>query len=160
MGGRKGDREIQERVLTELSREGVGGVRVDVREGRVILAGTVDSYGKKLSARDAAHRGAGFPELTDNIQVALPGTSARTDRELTDAVARALEFDEFVPDRRIRFTVARGHVTLEGDVDTDREKEDAARVVRHVAGVTGIDNRIRVQNSARPSARSPLASRP
>lgn len=159
MAGREDDREIRENVLRELSREGIAGVQVVVEQGRVTLAGTVDSYGKKLAARDAAHRGAGFPELTDDIQVRLPGSSARTDRELAGAVARALEFDEFVPDRKIRFTVARGHVTLEGIVETAREREDASRVVRHVAGVTGIDNRIRVQGPARPSPPAPLASR-
>jgi len=159
MGGQEGDREIRERVLRELLQEGIRDVQVTVKERHVTLAGTVDSYGKKLAARDAAHRGAGFPELADDIQVVLPGTSARTDRELAGAVGRALEFDEFVPDRKIRFTVSRGHVTLEGDVESAREREDAARVVRHVAGVSGIDNRIRVQSAARLSPPPPLASR-
>jgi osmotically-inducible protein OsmY len=161
MGGQQGDRELRGRVLREFERDGrLTGVRVKVEQGRVTLAGTVDSYAKKLAARDAAHRGAGIPELTDNIQVRLPGSTARTDRELAAAVGRALEFDEFVPDRKIRFTVARGRVTLEGEVETLWEREDAARVVRHLTGVAGIDNRIRVQSSAaRRPPRTPLQDR-
>jgi osmotically-inducible protein OsmY len=141
----KSDRDLRAKVLKELEREGLGNLRLGVRDGRVTLAGTVDSYAKKLAARAAVHRGTGVPELTDNIQVRLPGSAARSDRELAEAVGRALEFDEFVPDRKIHFSVTRGKVTLEGDVDTLGEREDAARVVRHLTGVAGIDNRIRVK---------------
>ncbi|HTO89111.1 MAG TPA: BON domain-containing protein [Thermoanaerobaculia bacterium] len=150
---RRSDRELRAKILKELEREGLGGLRLGVQDGRVTLAGTVDSYAKKLAARAAAHRGAGVPELTDNIQVRLPGSAARTDRELADAVGRALEFDEFVPDRKIHFSVARGKVTLEGEVETLGEREDAARVVRHLTGVAGIDNRIRVKGT--PAQASP-----
>lgn len=147
MGGKKGDREIRERVLREFERDWrLAGLRIEVIEGRVTLAGTVDSYAKKLAARDAAHCAAGTPELTDHIQVRLPGATERTDRELAAAVGRALEFDEFVPDRKIRFTVARGEVLLDGEVETLAEREDAARVVRHLTGVTAIVNQIKVKN--------------
>ncbi len=149
MGGNKGDREMRERILREFERDGrLAGLRIEVAEGRVTLAGTVDSYAKKLAARDAAHRATGRSELTDNVQVCLPGSAARTDRELAAAVGRALEFDEFVPDRKIRFTVARGEVLLEGVVESAREREDAARVVRHLTGVAAIVNRIRIKNDA------------
>jgi osmotically-inducible protein OsmY len=151
MVDRKSDRELRAKVLKELEREGLGSLRLGVEDGRVTLGGTVDSYAKKLAARTAAHRGAGVPELTDNIQVRLPGSAGRTDRELADAVGRALEFDEFVPDRKIRFSVTRGKVTLEGEVDTLGEREDAARVVRHLTGVAGIDNRIRVKGTRAPA---------
>jgi len=156
---RKGDRSIRQRIVGELESRGLADLRVSVKDGHVTLSGTVDSYGKKLAARDAAHRGSGLSELTDDIQVRLPGASARTDRELADAVARALEFDEFVPHRKIRFTIAQGRVTLEGGVETNREKEHAARVVRHVAGVAGIENRIRVWKPANASPAAPLQSR-
>jgi osmotically-inducible protein OsmY len=160
MAARKGDRELRQRVLRELEREGLESLRVMVARGRITLDGMVDSYAKKLAARVAAHRGAGIPELTDNVQVRLPGASSRTDRELATAVARALEFDEFVPDRKIRVSVSRGHVTLRGEVKTNWEREDAARVVRHLSGVAGIENRIRVQGAAPPpSPPKPLEGR-
>jgi len=160
MGAVQDDREIRTRLIAELKKRGLNGLSLGVVRGRVTLAGSVDSYAKKLAARDAVHRGAGVAELTDNIQVRLPGASERNDDELTAAVAEALEFDEFVPDRKIRFTVVRGKVTLEGDVESAWEREDAARVVRHVAGVDAIDNRIRVRLLRRPgSGRRPLEGR-
>ena len=156
MVGRAGDRERRDRVLRELERAGSRGVVVDVRSGQVTLSGTVDSYAKKLAARDAAHRGAGDVELTDTIQVCLPGSASRTDAEVADAVARALEWDVFVPDRRIRLDVRNGKITLEGDVDYAWQRQDTLRVVRHVAGVRAIEDHIHVR-TAPASAPRPTA---
>jgi osmotically-inducible protein OsmY len=142
---RKGNRETREKVLRELELGGLRGLRVGVHSGHVTLRGTVDSYAKQLAARDAVHRGASAIELDDAIEVRLPGTSRRSDAELAAAVARALEFDEFVPDQKIRLRVLHGKVTLEGDVELAREKQDAERVARHVSGVSGVANRIRVR---------------
>jgi osmotically-inducible protein OsmY len=147
---RKGDRETREKILRELELGGLTGLRVEVHAGRVALRGTVDSYAKQLAARDAAHRAAGTLDLEDNVQVRLPGASTRSDPEIAAAVARALEFDEFVPDRKIRLSVTRGCVTLEGIVDVPWEREDAARVARHVHGVSSIANRIRVRSRPEP----------
>ena len=156
MVGRAGDRERRDRVLRELERAGSTGVRVDVRSGQVTLSGMVDSYAKKLAARDAAHRGAGDVELTDTVQVCLPGSVSRTDAEVADAVARALEWDVFVPDRRIRLDVQGGKIILEGDVDYAWQRQDTLRVVRHVAGVRAIEDHIHVRtapaSTARPTA--------
>jgi len=142
---REGDRETREKVLRELELGGLKGLRVGVHSGHITLRGTVDSYAKQLAARSAVHRGASVLELEDNVQVRLPGTSLRSDAELAAAIARALEFDEFVPDRKIRLRVLHGKVTLEGEVEFAREKRDAERVARHVAGVRGLANRIRVR---------------
>ena len=150
MVDRKGDRETRDRIRRELDRGGLTGLQVAVHAGRVTLSGVVDSYGKELAARDAVHRGAGVPEFEDNVHVSLPGSSTRTDSELATAVTRALEFDQFVPERKISLRVSGGRVRLDGVVDFEREREDAVRVVRHVAGVTGIENRIRVRRLRGP----------
>jgi osmotically-inducible protein OsmY len=142
---RKGDRETREKVVRELELGGLKGLRVGVHSGHVTLRGTVDSYAKQLAARDAVHRSARALILDEEIQVCLPGSPPRSDAELAAAVARALEFDAFVPDRKIRLRVFHGKVTLEGDVDWTRERLDAERVARHVSGVSGVANRIRVR---------------
>jgi osmotically-inducible protein OsmY len=157
MAERKGDRQTRDRIRRELERGGLTGLQVAVNAGRVTLSGVVDSYAKELAARDAVHRGAGVPEFEDNVHVRLPGTSPRSDSELAKAVARAFEFDQFVPDRKISLRISAGRVRLDGLVDFAREREDAVRVVRHVAGVTGIDNRIRVRRARDPHPGPPAA---
>ncbi|HEY7575700.1 MAG TPA: BON domain-containing protein [Thermoanaerobaculia bacterium] len=161
MTGRRDDRDTRQKVERELERAGLGILHVEVFEGRVTLSGAVDSYAKKLAARDAAHRGAGVSELTDDVQVRLPGTSLRTDSEVEAAARRALEWDVFVPERRIRLFVRKGRVRLEGEVDYAWQREDAARVVRHLSGVEGIENRIRVRDlAAVPGTSGPALDRP
>jgi osmotically-inducible protein OsmY len=139
----KTDREIQQDVLSELdwdSRIDETDVGVEVDAGVVTLTGTVDSLAKKIAAAEAAHRVVGVLDVADDIRVKPPGTWTRTDTEIAQAVRLALEWDAFVPDQKIRSTVSDGWVTLEGEVATLREKQDAERVVRVLAGVRGIHN--------------------
>lgn len=143
----KTDREIQQDVLSELdwdSRVDETEVGVEVDAGVVTLTGIVDSLAKKIAAREAAHRVVGVLDVADDIRVKLPGIWRRTDTEIAQAVRLALEWDAFVPDQRIRSTVSEGYVTLEGEVATLREKQDAERVARILAGVRGIHNRLTV----------------
>jgi osmotically-inducible protein OsmY len=145
----KSDREIQEDVLMELrwdSRVDQTEIGVEVDKGVVTLTGTVNSYAKKVAAKEAAHRVVGVLDVADNVQIKLPGSLKRTDTEIAQAVRLALEWDAFVPDQKIRSTVASGFVTLEGEVSTLREKEDAERVVRALAGVEGVGNRLTIKS--------------
>jgi osmotically-inducible protein OsmY len=145
----KSDRKIQEDVLMELrwdSRVDQTEIGVEVDKGVVTLTGTVNSYAKKVAAKEAAHRVVGVLDVADNVQIKLPGSLKRTDTEIAQAVRLALEWDAFVPDQKIRSTVASGFVTLEGEVSTLREKEDAERVVRALAGVEGVGNRLTIKS--------------
>jgi osmotically-inducible protein OsmY len=148
MVGIKTDREIQQDVLRELRwdmRVQETEIGVEVDQGVVTLTGTVDSFAKKVAAREAAHRVAGVLDVADNVQVSLPGMLARSDTDLARAVRHALEWDVFLPDREIRSTVANGWVTLEGAVASMVDREDAEFAVRRLAGVKGVLNNIVVK---------------
>ena len=143
IASRKTDREIQEDVLNELrwdSRIRQEEVGVEVDEGVVTLTGTVESWAKKLAAKEAAHRVVGVRDVADDVRVKLPGGLQKTDTEIAQDVRLALEWDAFVPERNIRSTVSDGLVTLEGEVNTLLQKEDAARAIRNVRGVKGVNN--------------------
>ena len=45
-----------------------------------------------------------------------------------------------MPEQNIRSTVSDGLVTLEGEVNTLMQKADAARAIRNVRGVKGVNN--------------------
>lgn len=141
------DRDIQHDVLLELrwdSRVRETEIGVEVDNGVVTLTGTVDSYAKKIAAKEAAHRVCGVLDVADDVVVKLPGSLRRTDTEIAHAVREALEWNAFVPDTRIRSTVGDGWVSLEGEVSTLREKEDAEAAVRSLAGVRAVNNRLTV----------------
>jgi osmotically-inducible protein OsmY len=139
--GKKADSEIQQDVLRELkwdTRVEETDVGVEVDAGVVTLSGTVSSWGKRHAAAEAAHRVRGVLDIANDIVVKMPGTPGRTDTEIAQAVRNALMWDVFVPDTRIRSTVSDGVVTLDGDVESWTQAEDAERAVRNLAGVRAV----------------------
>ena len=143
----KTDSQIQQDVMREFrwdSRVKETEIGVEVDLGIVTLTGTVDSYAKKLAAREAAHRVFGVLDVVDDIEVRIPGTLARTDTDLAKAVRNVLEWDVFLPDTKITTTVSHGLVTLEGEVDNLVDRYDAERAVRRLQGVKGVANNLTV----------------
>lgn len=145
---RKTDNEIKTQVTRELkwdSRIAWAEIGVEVRDGVVTLTGSVTTYAKKLAAQKAAHRIAGVLDVANDIVVAPSGDLQKTDEDIARAVRHVLEWDALVPDERIKSTVSDGWVTLAGDVDRWREREDAERTVLRLEGVIGVTNEIRAE---------------
>lgn len=144
---KKSDSEIKKQILRELkwdSRIDWAEIGVEVSQGIVTLQGTVNTYAKKLAAQDAAHRIAGVLDVANEIEVRPARASITTDEDIARAIRHVLEWDAFVPDERIKSTVSDGWVTLEGDVDLWRERDDAERAVLRLEGVIGVINKIRI----------------
>lgn len=143
----KTDSQIQQDVLRELrwdTRVKETEVGVEVDNAIVTLTGTVESYAKKLAAREAAHRVFGVLDVVDDIEVRIPGSLTRDDSDLARAVRQVLEWDVFLPDTKIRTTVSHGLVTLEGEVENLVDRYDAERAVRRLQGVKGVANNLTV----------------
>jgi osmotically-inducible protein OsmY len=141
----RADEEIQKDVLAEMKWHAQlqpNEIGVSVKDGVVALTGWVDSYLKKWSAEDAAHRVAGVKAVANDLEVKL--ASERTDADIAEAAIHALEWDVFVPADRIKVTVSKGWVTLNGDVEWQYQREDAERAVRRLTGVRGVSNLITV----------------
>jgi osmotically-inducible protein OsmY len=148
----KTDEEIQKDVLAEFrwdARLQPNEIGVIAKEGVVTLTGWVDSYLKKWTAEDVAHRVSGVKAVANDIEVKL--ATERTDADIAAAALRALEWDAFVPSDKVQLTVSKGWVTLKGEVDWQYQKEDAERVVRRLAGVKGVTNLITVRPRTTPS---------
>jgi osmotically-inducible protein OsmY len=147
MERRKTDYEIKQQVLRELkwdSRIAWAQIGVEVHEGLVTLSGALSTYARKAAAQKAAHRVAGVLDVVNEIEVKPTGSFAHTDEEIARAVRHTLEWDALVPDDRIQSTVSDGWVTLEGDVDVWREREDAEKSVLRLTGVVGVINKITI----------------
>jgi osmotically-inducible protein OsmY len=144
---KKSDGEIKNQVLRELkwdSRIAWSKIGVEVKQGVVTLTGVVSSYAQKLAAQDAAHRISGVLDVANDVEVKPEGLSDRTDADIALAVRHVLLWDALVPDDRIKSTVSDGWVTLEGDVDFWRQRQDAEQTVLRLEGVIGVTNQIRV----------------
>src|SRR6266404_965802 len=113
------DEAIQTDVLEELKwdmRVRPNEIGVAVKDGIVTLTGWVDSYLKKMAAEEAAHRVHGVKAVANDIEVRLPGFAERTDADIAAAAVRALEWDTGIPTDKVKVTVSKGWVTLEGEV--------------------------------------------
>lgn len=145
---KRSDKELTQRILRELkwdSRIEWASINVEVNEAVVTLTGAASSYAQKIAAQEAAHRVAGVLDVANDIEVKPIDRFARTDTEIASAVRNALEWDALVPNEFIQSTVADGWVTLAGDVDYWREREDAERAILRLAGVVGVTNEITIR---------------
>ncbi len=147
------DEEIQREVVEELEwepRVRAHEIGVAVKNGVVTLSGFVETFQEKWAAEEAAFRVRGVGAVANEIEVRLPTTAERNDVDIARAVVEALQWDAFVPADRIRVTVSKGWVTLDGEVAWNFQKEDAERVARRVVGVKGVANLITVKPSVAP----------
>lgn len=149
----KTDEELQSEVMFQLgwdSRINQTEIGVAVQKGVVTLTGKVNSYAKKLAAQQAAHRVKGVLDVVNDIEVHIAGSLQRTDEEIAKAIRHTLEWNVLVPAENIHSTVSKGWVTLEGNVEYYRERNDAERAISHLPGVRGVSNKIQVCQPVEP----------
>jgi osmotically-inducible protein OsmY len=144
----KTDLQLQRDVIEELKFEPSireAEIGVAAKDGVVTLTGVVDSYAEKFSAERTAERVNAVKAVADELEVKLPGPHQRTDTELAHAVANALHWDIQVPDDRIKATVEKGWVDLDGEVEWQYQKWAADSAIRNLTGVKGVSNLIKVK---------------
>lgn len=149
---RKSDVQLRDELLAELkwdTRLDPAEVGVAVKNGIVTLSGTVESWAKRLAAKETAHRVYGVLDVANDIVVHTPKTPGLTDAAIAEQARIALEWDVFVPHEKIHTTVSRGILTLDGEVNTASQREDAERAVRNLTGVVAVANNIQVKSSVR-----------
>jgi osmotically-inducible protein OsmY len=148
------DSELQRDVLDELKWEpsvDAAHIGVAVKDGVVTLSGHVPSYAEKYAAERAAKRVHGVRAVANEIEVKLPGSSQLSDTDIAAAVAQTLKANYYVPDDKIKVSVSKGWVTLEGEVEWNHQKIAAENAIRDMAGVKGISNLITVKPRISPS---------
>jgi osmotically-inducible protein OsmY len=142
------DEHIQVDVLDELkwdARVQATQIGVIVKDGVVTLTGTVDSYWKRWAAAEAAHAVRTVQAVANEITVALPSSTVRTDADLAEAVLYALKWDTSIPDHKLDITVTNGVITLNGEVPYYYQRYDAERAILRIEGVQDVANFITVK---------------
>jgi len=118
-------------------------IDIAVSDGRVTLAGKVDSWQEEQLCVMAAKSVIGVKDLKSQINVSYKPN--RPDQEIKADINNRLAYDVWVDDARIAVKVVRGHVILSGAVGSLAEKKRASRNA-YVAGVKSIeDDRLQVE---------------
>jgi osmotically-inducible protein OsmY len=145
------DSELRRDVERELEWEPrVDGRRIGVAvlDGIVTLTGEVDTYAERWFAERAVERIQGVRGIVNDLVVKSP--VERSDLDIAREAVEALRANVMVPDERIKVRVAKGRVTLEGQVDWDYQRRAAERVVRNLLGVRGVSNLIEIRPRVEP----------
>jgi len=120
-----------------------GVIQVSVTEGVVLLGNHVTSLIQKRLAGVLVWWIPGIRDVINGMEV-VPGQED-SDQEIAKAVRLVLEKDPFVNVERIRVTVKKAVVTLEGDVPSAPQSELAELDSWYVFGVDKVDNRLGVR---------------
>lgn len=147
----KTDAHIKSDVIDELAWDpavNATGIGVAVRDGVVTLTGHLDSYAEKHAVERAVHRVAGVRGIAVELDVRLAAEHKRSDSDIAQAAATALQLNSLVPDENIQVLVENGRVTLTGEVDWSYQLASAEQCVRPLAGVRGLSNRITIKSRA------------
>lgn len=130
------DHEITHMVMESLSQDArvpVSKVRVTVENGDVTLTGFVDCIGEKSAAEEDAGRIPGIAQVLNFIAV-KPGRSV-DDREIAEAVMKALIDDGRVLAGNFEVMSKNSIVTLRGEAVTEIEKRAALDDANSTYGV-------------------------
>lgn len=144
----KTDVQIQKDVMDELKWQPFlhsSEIGVAVKDGVVTLSGQVDTYGKKLSAENAAKKVIGVKAVAEDIQVGISPAYRKTDTEIAGAVINALKWHTAIPEDSIKIKVEDGVVRLEGEVEWDFQRTSAKNAVQYLTGVRSVINLIVVR---------------
>jgi osmotically-inducible protein OsmY len=156
----KTDDELRQEVTRELTWDPCvecPDLAVEAQAGVVTLRGSVGMYTEAVAAEQAALRITGVVAVVNRLEVQPPEGSQPEDEEIAQAVRRELQFRAARECAGVQCAVAGCWVTLTGQVSTWDEHDRVLRVVRHVAGVRGVTDRLTVQ-APRSSTRTPEAA--
>ena len=148
------DMELQNDVIEELKWTpsiDAANIGVAVKDGVVTLTGYVPSYVQYYEADQAAKRVYGVTAVVNKVEVRLPGSNVRTDLDIAEEAVNALKSNVWIPEDKIKVTVSKGWLTLEGEVEWKFQKDAAEKAVRKITGVVGVTNSIDVRPRVSPA---------
>lgn len=143
----KSDEDLQHDIMEDLRWDpsiNAAQIGVATSNGVVTLTGGVPSYFQKQTAERIAKRVAGVRAVANDIEVQLPSAVQKTDSGIASTALNALKWSSSVPDENIQVSVAKGWITLEGNVEWNYQREAAEKAVEALIGVKGVTNRISV----------------
>lgn len=142
------DLVLRQNILDELSFDPevqAAHIGVTVAKGIVTLTGHVANYSEKLAADAAVGRVRGVRALAEELEVRVPNHKKIADDEIATRAADILGWDSSLPKDRIRITVHKGWIYLEGEVDWQFQRAAAQNRVARLTGLVGVVNNITIR---------------
>jgi hyperosmotically inducible periplasmic protein len=145
-GDKANNNQLEADVHKALDKKKFSNVTASVRDGVVVLSGTVDSYAEKEDADRRIHHVDHVRGVDNQIQVG--GGSNISDEALRDKLAKQLSYDRVgygtTAFNSINIGVKNGVVTLSGTVYGPTDKDSALSLVEHTSGVKDVVDNLEV----------------
>lgn len=144
----KTNRELQIDVLEAIKWEPLlkqAKIDVEAKDGVITLSGIVGSYIKKSQAEDTAKKITGVKAVVEKIEVEFNNDDEKEDNEIAIAVLNALKSNRDIPFDKIQVEVENGHVTLDGKLEWNHQKEAAQKSVSNIDGIKVLTNNIKIE---------------
>jgi len=125
-------------------------VGVAVKDGVVTLTGHLDTFAEKFAIERVLRRVHGVRAIALELDVKLAPDHQRSDSDIAASAQEALRWSSLVPGERVRVTVDKGWVMLEGEVEWDYQRRGAEKAVRPLIGVVGVSNGITIRPKIAP----------
>ena len=119
-------------------------IAAEVRDGDIVLRGTVGSFVQKAEAGRTARAVPGVRRVDDQLGVHPMGVDGRADADTKAAVLDDLIADDRVHAGDIDVDIDDGEVTLRGIVEHADQRDTAERIVLRVPGVESVHNELGV----------------
>jgi osmotically-inducible protein OsmY len=148
----RSDQAIRDDVLFELKYDPQitsNDIAVSVKDGVVTRSGFAGSYWEKDAAEKAAKQVYGVRGIANDLKVKL--SSTRADPEIAREAVQELANHVSIPADKIKVSVRRGWITLEGEVDWRYQRALAESAVKGLRGVIGVTNNIIVKPTVSPT---------
>lgn len=143
------DKELQRVVEAQLHSDRTlepANITITVRDRVVTLGGFARSFRQRRRVVAAVEKVSGIAAIVNGIEVRVPILHRRPDPEIARDVVETLRLE--LPDaaENLKVTVDDGFVVIEGEVDSDFDREEAELAIRLQPGVKGTRNLIRLKS--------------
>lgn len=148
------DQSMKQAVLDELKWDpsiNSAHIGVTARDGVVTMSGHVDSYAERWAAEKAAERVSGVRAVAEELEVHYPANMETGDDDIAKRAIQSISWDVMVPNDKVKINVAKGFITLTGELDYQYQKEAVESGIRRLSGVNGIFNEITIKPKVAPA---------
>jgi osmotically-inducible protein OsmY len=140
------DSKLRQDVLDELDWQAhipSEQISVTADQGIVRLSGYVATYAEKVAAEQAVKHVVGVrATVLENLEVRVADEIAVADEEISARARTSLGWAALVPRGQVEVSVEGRWVTLSGQLEWHFQRAAAESVVRNLAGVAGVTNKI------------------
>jgi osmotically-inducible protein OsmY len=151
VGGVISDAELKLKVrrhVAEVNPEASDQVNITVRQGRVLLTGTVENQKMQIDAVRAAWEVSGVRDVIDEIQVGKDSgiTQAAKDSWISTQIKTRLLFSDKISSINYEVKTHNGIVYLMGIAQNQQELNEVLNIARHIDGVKQVVSNVTLKD--------------